>query len=72
MERFTHSIKENIVEKKKYFLELEDDRSYKHWSNKGKPNVPDYEMFFEINKLNSFNFCRINDLKNIKVQFSEI
>lgn len=33
--------------------------------------VPDYEMFFEINKLNSFNFCRTDDLKLKKFCFTK-
>ena len=57
------------MKNKKIFLELEDDEAINIGLIRQAKRLPDYEMFFEINKLNSFNFCRINDLKYKKFNF---
>lgn len=70
IEHFIHSIKKKIsLKNKKIFLELEDDEAINIGLIRQAKRLPDYEMFFEINKLNSFNFCRINDLKYKKFNF---
>jgi hypothetical protein len=68
-EHFTHLIKKKISLSKKIFLELEDDEPINIGLIRQAKRLPDYEMFFEINKLNSFNFCRIDDLKYKKFNF---
>ncbi len=59
------------MKNKKIFLELEDDEAINIGLIRQAKRLPDYEMFFEINKLNSFNFCRINDLKYKKFNFAK-
>lgn len=56
---------------KKILLELEDDEPINIGFIRQAKRLPDYEMFFEINKINSLNFCRIEDLKYKKFNFSK-
>lgn len=57
------------MKNKKILLELEDDEPINIGLIRQAKRLPDYEMFFEINKINSFNFCRINDLEYKKFSF---
>ncbi len=54
---------------KKIFLELEEDEPINIGLIRQAKRLPDYEMFFEINKVNSFNFYRIDDIKYKKFSF---
>jgi hypothetical protein len=68
-EHFTHLIKKKISLSKKIFLELEEDEPINIGLIRQAKRLPDYEMFFEINKVNSFNFYRIDDIKYKKFSF---
>ena len=56
---------------KKIFLELEEDEPINIGLIRQAKRLPDYEMFFEINKLNSFHFYRTDDLILKKFSFTK-
>lgn len=58
-----------MLKNKKILLDLDDeDEPMNVGFLRLTKRLPDYEMFFEINKINSFNFSRIEDL-NVKKFF---
>ena len=54
---------------KKIFLNLDDDDPFSIRLIRLAKKIPNHEMFFEINQLNSFHFYRTNDLKVKKFSF---
>lgn len=58
------------MKNKKLFLDLDDDEPINIGLLRLIKNLPDYEMFFEINKINAIKFSRIEDLKIKKFYFS--
>lgn len=57
---------------KKIFLDLDDDEEpFDIRLIRLAKKVPHYEMFFEINQLNSFNFYRTDDLQVKKFSFTK-
>lgn len=56
---------------KKIFLELEEDSPVTIGLIRQNKRLADYEMLFEINKANFFQFYRTEDLKYKKFSFSK-
>lgn len=60
-----------MLKAKKIFLDLDDEKPIDIGLIRLAKKIPDYEIFFEINKLNSFNFYRTDDLKFKKFSFTK-
>lgn len=58
------------MKNKKIFLDLDDDEPINIGLLRLIKKIPDYEMFFEMNKINTYKFSRIEDLKVKKFYFS--
>lgn len=59
------------MKNKKLFLELDDDEPMNIGLIRLTKKIPNYEVFFEINKLNSFQFYRTDDLTEDNFSFSK-
>mgnify|MGYP000010409434 CR=1 FL=1 len=59
------------MKNKKLFLELDDDEPMNIGLIRLTKKAPNYEVFFEINKLNSFQFYRTDDLIAEEFSFSK-
>lgn len=60
-----------MLKSKKIFLDFEDDEPINIGLLRLSKKLPDYEMFFKINRINFFKFSRTEDLKYKKFSFSK-
>ena len=59
------------MKSKKLFLELDDDEPINIGLIRLTKKIPNYEVFFEINRHNSFQFYRTEDLEVTKFSFAK-